>query len=622
MSSTVNHALIESLALTAQGRKPLFCWEQVPFGVHPAAEGLAEGRLVLPALAGTEKQHELLSRTGFALVMASLESGMDPTAWPSNGKARMATAAMEIGAAASRRVQELFFHEPHVVTFLQELETRLQILRETGDPLRGAEGVASLFFAASARSALTNAGRIEGELLSVLNAILDGFACDAELGELAEHVGLEIPHCRCSADYARLASSLWPDSAEEAPIKKEASNQSQPPGSCGGQMSPASEQRAQDGAEGEQELASKGAAGTATGGQPGEGSSAADDAKSDASEPAKDELHEVGEDLANQADHGSAMGAVDEITDESEAAQIDSSHAPDVEEVPSHSVSANSVGSDEIIAAVPVEDEGPAGDPTLLTLAISGLAGGSGFAGEAAGQQDLVYATDGRLIASLMRVFQEQRRAPVALAAAGARVATPHFWRLRALGDVRVFQTPSLVSGVDVGVQILLDRSGSMRHILQEASRISLALGDALRRVTGIRSALAVFPGPCSVVQPLLDFGGQLSAARSALRGLKADGGTPLGGAMQDLLPGLDALATRQKFLIVIGDGRPGDHALTQSMLVKYRERGIEVLGVGIGEESRDLKLYIPRCAIVDDMRGLPPALEDLFKAHVLKKAA
>ncbi len=66
----------------------------------------------------------------------------------------------------------------------------------------------------------------------------------------------------------------------------------------------------------------------------------------------------------------------------------------------------------------------------------------------------------------------------------------------------------------------------------------------------------------------------------------------------------------------------PDDHALTQSMLVKYRERGIEVLGIGIGEESRDLKLYIPRCAIVDDVRGLPPAIEDLFKAHVLKKAA
>jgi hypothetical protein len=620
---TVNHVVIEGLATTGQGPKPLFCWEQVEMGMLASARGLAEGRIALPALVGGEEKHQLLSRTGLALVMGSVMSRCDTSVWPGSGPARVATAAMEIGAAASRLVDEFFFHEHLVAMFLQELETLLQIARETDAPNRIDEAVTSLVFASCARAVLVQLGRPAGEAHGVLDDILMAFSGDAELAPLASRLEIELPRCHCSEEYGRLALSLFPAAADQ---KSSGSTQAPPTPSVPSGAGGSEDTRSEPVNDGSGSVAqpdmvpseSPAGAATATSSEsdgPGSGTDNADAAGAP---------EWAGDKEAGTAD---ADGVPSGTTSEVDAGSTVSPARIAVQETASAASGPELPGTAPAEAVVVAETIGtPAESSDLAAPAqgvlVTGVAGAIGLAEVGSGSQDLSYSADGRLIAALMRSLQEQRPAPVALSPGGARVSTRHFWRLDAVGDVRVFKTPALDPGVDVAVQVLLDRSSSMKDILEDASRISLALGDALRRITGVRSALAVFPGANAIAQPLLHFNGNLSSARAALRSLTASGGTPLGGAMKELLPVISALPVRQKFLVVISDGEPGDEILTRSMLRQYDALGIEVLGIGLGAQSLPLKRYIHRSAIVSGVRELPGAIELVFKQHVLKKAA
>lgn len=623
---TVNHVVIEGLATTGQGPKPLFCWEQVEMGMLASARGLAEGRVALPALVGGEEKHELLSRTGLALVMGSVMSRCDTSVWPSSGPARVATAAMEIGAAASRLVDEFFFHEHLVAMFLQELETLLQIARETDAPNRIDEAVTSLVFASCARAVLVQLGRPAGEVHGVLDDILLAFSGDAQVAPLARRLEIELPRCHCSEEYGRLALNLFPAAADQ---NSSGSTQAPPtpsvPSGAGGSEDSSSEP-VNDGSGSVAQpdmVPSESPAGTAT--VPSSESDGLGSGTENADAEGAPEW--AGDTEAGTADATAGADGVPSGTPEVDAGSTVSPARIAVQETASAASGPESPGTAPAEAVVVAETiDTPAESSDLAAPAqgvlVTGVAGAIGLAEVGSGSQDLSYSADGRLIAALMRSFQEQRPAPVALSPGGARVSTRHFWRLDAVGDVRVFKTPALDPGVDVAVQVLLDRSSSMKDILEDASRISLALGDALRRITGVRSALAVFPGANAIAQPLLHFNGNLSSARAALQSLKASGGTPLGGAMKELLPVISALPVRQKFLVVISDGEPGDDMLTRSMLRQYDSLGIELLGIGLGAQSLPLKRYIHRSAIVTGVRELPGAIELVFKRHVLKKAA
>jgi Mg-chelatase subunit ChlD len=188
-------------------------------------------------------------------------------------------------------------------------------------------------------------------------------------------------------------------------------------------------------------------------------------------------------------------------------------------------------------------------------------------------------------------------------------------WRLKRLGDVAVFRKPQPRSGIDISVQILLDTSGSMAGSLQCASDVTIALAEAMARTSGAKCSLAVFPAAGAYSQTILPFGGQISKARRTMQTIRAFGGTPLGGAMADVIPYLERQRTMRKLLLVITDGSPRDSSEVFSQMKLAQERDIEVIGIGIGEQLEGrLKTFIPRSAVVKTVHDLAPALEQVFR--------
>ena len=243
------------------------------------------------------------------------------------------------------------------------------------------------------------------------------------------------------------------------------------------------------------------------------------------------------------------------------------------------------------------------------------LGGGDSLIARRDGMLEVGTVCDGRLVATLLRVFQDKKPKCNGYVPAGPRVAANRMWRLKRLGDVAVFRKPQPRSGIDISVQILLDTSGSMAGSLQCASDVTIALAEAMARTSGAKCSLAVFPAAGAYSQTILPFGGQISKARRTMQTIRAFGGTPLGGAMADVIPYLERQRTMRKLLLVITDGSPRDSSEVFSQMKLAQERDIEVIGIGIGEQLEGrLKTFIPRSAVVKTVHDLAPALEQVFR--------
>lgn len=243
------------------------------------------------------------------------------------------------------------------------------------------------------------------------------------------------------------------------------------------------------------------------------------------------------------------------------------------------------------------------------------LRGGDSLSERRDGVLEMRTVSDGRLVSTLLRIFQDKKPKCNGYVAAGPRVAANRMWRLKRLGDVAVFRKTQPRSGIDISVQILLDTSGSMSRILQCASDVTIALAEAMARTSGAKCSLAVFPAAGAYSQTILPFGGQVSTARKTMQTIRAFGGTPLGGAMADVIPYLERQRTMRKLLLVITDGSPRDSSEVFKQLNRAQELDIEVIGIGIGEQLEgQLKNFIPRSAVVKTVRDLAPALEQVFR--------
>jgi len=138
----------------------------------------------------------------------------------------------------------------------------------------------------------------------------------------------------------------------------------------------------------------------------------------------------------------------------------------------------------------------------------------------------------------------------------------------------------------DYAFSIVLDVSGSM------AGR---ALAEALRGVIAVVEALAYFGieveviGFDTMLYEAKPFDKPLNAhAKGAIGSLKSsDEGTLMGRAIRESGKRLEKRRSKQKTMIVMTDGEPGDNA--GAAIEEVREKGIEVIGVGIGSGTGDV---------------------------------
>ena len=121
------------------------------------------------------------------------------------------------------------------------------------------------------------------------------------------------------------------------------------------------------------------------------------------------------------------------------------------------------------------------------------------------------------------------------LASTGIRINTGELYRL-ALSDPQVFSRLRKRNAINTAVQILLDKSDSMRHRLEIARKAALAVACALQYINGTAVACAAFPvvgvGNAVGILPLTRFDERVAVTASRYESFDAQGGTPLAEAL------------------------------------------------------------------------------------------
>jgi len=209
---------------------------------------------------------------------------------------------------------------------------------------------------------------------------------------------------------------------------------------------------------------------------------------------------------------------------------------------------------------------------------------------------------------------------------AGERLSNLGALRLP-MGDLNIFERETRRTNVDVAIQLLLDRSGSM----QEEERIALAidactaLGLALGQIDGVQIATAAFPAGeinCDRNVLLLNgFSESVSRRAGRIAAVRADGAnTPLADAM--LFGQYSLLSTKatRRILLPITDGEPDSRSAVAEVVASCARWGVEVMGVGIG---LDISSQIPDSIRIDKVEELPQRMFEMMTNRlVLKQAA
>jgi hypothetical protein len=176
--------------------------------------------------------------------------------------------------------------------------------------------------------------------------------------------------------------------------------------------------------------------------------------------------------------------------------------------------------------------------------------------------------------------------------------------------------------GIDLNaeISILVDRSGSMESRIQLAGESALATLLAYD-IQGIHTQVAAFP-VSGYVNGNVDDCGVAIVKRwnesprflgGRVQSLTTDGTTPMAEAIFwatcDLLKRDEAL----RILLVVTDGDPDEFEATREVIDLARKSGVQVLGLGIGSDTRPL-FGDKHAAVIGDIKELTGSMIKLIK--------
>lgn len=334
---------------------------------------------------------------------------------------------------------------------------------------------------------------------------------------------------------------------------------------------------------------------------------------SDSSLPNHSESNCSGEDGENESvDHGSSADSAEDGATEAEAENCSSEQqssgqsrqatADQIEALEEALSATNSeLPSDRmemLKAHFALEQENNACD---LTIPKPTAASEDAEEGQAVLERAL--RTSSRIRSELIGVVQSVQRQGQCLARKGRGLSTAHLHRVLA-GDTRLFIKREDKVKANTAVHILIDGSGSMTGICEQAFDAAVSIALALDTITGVNPAVSTFRSEDEVT-PIVQHGERVR--RCYPRFLPtAYGGTPMSKAM---LYGLSELAkTRElrKMLIVVTDGYPNCRDSTHQVVELCERHGVEMFGIGLDTDA--VKIYFKNHAVIhsaDELKGL-----------------
>ncbi len=202
-------------------------------------------------------------------------------------------------------------------------------------------------------------------------------------------------------------------------------------------------------------------------------------------------------------------------------------------------------------------------------------------------------------------LLEAKARSTILNGRSGNRLDAKRLWRVRT-GDARVFEKRIEGHKQDTAIQLLIDRSTSMRRDIQIASDAALAVALAMDGVQGVSTSVAAFPhvGNSQDDDVLLisDFGESFRRIAARFPAVGVQGCTPMAQAVLWSGYNLHATTKARKILVVVTDGKPDNTSATEEVIDKLTRSGVEVLGLGIKVEVGGLFQKSARINGVDEL--------------------
>lgn len=218
-------------------------------------------------------------------------------------------------------------------------------------------------------------------------------------------------------------------------------------------------------------------------------------------------------------------------------------------------------------------------------------------------------------------LLEAKARTTILNGRSGVRLDVKRLWRVRT-GDARVFEKRIEGHKQDTAIQLLIDRSTSMRGDIGFASDAALAVALAMDGVQGVTTSVAAFPHVGNQkdddVLLISEFGESFRKVAARFPAVGVAGCTPMAEAI--LWSGYHLHATNQarKILIVVTDGQPDNSGSTAQVIERLERSGVEIMGLGI---NIDVEHLFRTSAKIKGVSELAVALFSMLQEKLAKAA-
>ncbi|HJH20164.1 MAG TPA: VWA domain-containing protein [Pseudomonas lactis] len=218
-------------------------------------------------------------------------------------------------------------------------------------------------------------------------------------------------------------------------------------------------------------------------------------------------------------------------------------------------------------------------------------------------------------------LLQAQVDCRVRLKRQGKRIDTGRIAMMKG-GETRVFRSKSRAERQSASIQILLDKSGSMKNAMDQAEAAVYAVLSALEGLPLVTTGAMSFPNKtndgverCALIKSPKER--LIRAVSEGGFGAMSEGGTPLAQALWPAAVEVLRAKGEKKILFVITDGGPnaGTTHAAKEFIQRCEISGIEVIGLGFGDANEQiLKLLFNQYCAVGEVANLKNSLFGLVR--------
>jgi chemotaxis protein histidine kinase CheA len=204
------------------------------------------------------------------------------------------------------------------------------------------------------------------------------------------------------------------------------------------------------------------------------------------------------------------------------------------------------------------------------------------------------------------------------LVSRGSRIAKDKLYKVM-LNSNDIFLKRFETSQTSADVYVMMDISGSMQGVINQAKEAFATTLVAFEDIEGVRIGGGVFPHYNNVFTPLFDIGEKKKIKNSLnrLNEIDANGAEDIAEAVKcGIAKVLEKTSIdRKKILIVITDGGQSEDPQALLQLERAKKLGFKVIGIGVGKAANNVKNVFEYADVIHNMKDMPGIVSKLFES-------